>query len=94
MQAVPAATIPDYAASMDAMRQYLAQEDMKQPGNPEKFAEVVVDLVRGEGVATGKTVPFRVQLGSDCVEDVRGKCEEVMKQLDEWKEVGVSCGFE
>jgi len=48
---------------------------------------VIVDLVRGEGVAVGREVPFRIPLGSDCLETVRETCEGTLGALGEWDEV-------
>ncbi|KAJ9615700.1 hypothetical protein H2200_001776 [Cladophialophora chaetospira] len=65
----------------------LATENQRQPGDPGKLSEIVVDLVRREGVAKGREVPFRLPLGIDCFNDVQAKCEETLKLLEDWKDV-------
>ena len=50
-----------------------AMTDGNQPGDPRKGAERMVDVVRGEGMAEGKTdFPLRLPLGSDALELIRG----------------------
>lgn len=67
--------------------EYLARESERQPGDPVKLSEIVVDLVRGEGVAKGREVPFRLPLGIDCYDEIKAKCEETLKLLEDWKDV-------
>ncbi|KAG0702629.1 hypothetical protein DFH29DRAFT_999178 [Suillus ampliporus] len=58
-----------------------------QPGDPVKAMKVVVDVVRGEGVAAGREWPFYLVLGEDAERDVRNKCATMLKHLDEWQDV-------
>lgn len=82
--------IPDYEERSKARIEGLAGEDQNQPGDPEKLAEIVLDLVRGEGVAQGKEVPFRLPLGVDCYTDVKEKCEATLAMLETWVDVAKS----
>ncbi|KAJ8582665.1 hypothetical protein M405DRAFT_749909, partial [Rhizopogon salebrosus TDB-379] len=59
----------------------------KQPGDPMKAMKVVVDIVRGEGVAVGREWPLYLVLGEDAERDVRNKCTKILKHLDEWQDV-------
>ena len=61
-----------------------------QPGDTRKGAEVILDLVRGDGVAKGKEVPKSLVLGSDCFNAVEGICKAELQALTEWKEVIIS----
>ncbi len=65
----------------------LEGEDQKQPGDAEKGVRVIIDLVRQEGCAEGRDVPFRLPLGNDCYESVKEKCEETLALLESWKTV-------
>jgi len=56
-------------------------------GDPDKAAEAIVDVVRGEGVAKGRPWPEYLFLGEGVEEAVRGKCSKVLKVLDEWLDV-------
>ncbi len=79
--------IPDYAEKSKAFLKMLEGEDMAQPGDPEKGIKVVIDLVRKEGCAVGREVPFRLPLGADCYDDIKEKCEETLKLLRDWQHV-------
>jgi len=56
-------------------------------GDPDKAAEVIVDVVRGEGVAKGRPWPEYLFLGEGAEDAVRGKCSKALKVLDEWVDV-------
>ncbi|KAF2107052.1 hypothetical protein BDV96DRAFT_506887 [Lophiotrema nucula] len=72
----------------------LGKEDQRQPGDPKKFVEITIDVVREEGFAKGREVPFRLPLGIDCYDDVKSKCEETLRLLEEWKDVTTSTDFD
>ncbi|KAF8838181.1 NAD(P)-binding protein [Paxillus ammoniavirescens] len=61
--------------------------DGKQPGDPVKAMNAVVDVVRGEGVAAGKEWPLYLVLGRDAEIDIRNKCAKMIRHLDEWSDV-------
>jgi hypothetical protein len=86
--------IPEYAEMSKTLRTQLAGEDQNQPGDPVKLVGIILDLVRGEGVAEGREVPFRLPLGSDCYEDLKAKCEETLRLLEEWGPVIRSTDYE
>lgn len=60
-----------------------------QPGDPAKFAQVLVDVVKGQGVWEGKSWPegSRLVVGSDSEKDIRIKIESVEKGMREYKDV-------
>ncbi|PVI01290.1 NAD(P)-binding protein [Periconia macrospinosa] len=86
--------IPDYAEKSRAQMEGLVGEDQKQPGDPAKLVEIVLDLVREEGVAQGIEVPFRLPLGFDCYTDVKEKCEATLATLETWRNVATSTDME
>jgi len=61
--------------------------DNNQPGDIQKGAKVMLDVLTG---VLGREIPMRLILGSDAFSLVKGKCEETIKGLDEWKEISVS----
>ncbi|RMJ11499.1 hypothetical protein CDV36_008849 [Fusarium kuroshium] len=73
----------EYRALLDAA-------DNNQPGDVNRGAEIVVDVLTRTGVAEGKEVPVRLVLGKDCLNVVRDKCESTLKLISEWEEVAVS----
>jgi len=79
--------IPEYCEASKDFVHGLAMEDQTQPGNTEKAVEIILDLVRKEGCATGREVPFRIPLGTDCYESIEEKCEATLRLLDDWKTV-------
>ncbi|KZT18860.1 NAD(P)-binding protein [Neolentinus lepideus HHB14362 ss-1] len=85
--------IADYEQSVGATSKRLEGIDGKQPGDPKKAVEVMVDLVRGEGVADGKEIPLVVDLGSDCHQTVRDICQSTIERLDKWESVARSTDF-
>jgi hypothetical protein len=64
-----------------------------QPGDPLKGVEIMVDVVRGEGVAAGKPFPTSLSLGGDCFDVVKMESEAALARLEEWKEVTKSTDF-
>jgi hypothetical protein len=56
-------------------------------GDPDKAAEAIVDVVRGEGVAKGRPWPEYLFVGEGAEAAVREKCSKVLRVLDEWLDV-------
>jgi hypothetical protein len=53
----------------------------------------MIDVIKGEGLASGKPFPKVVALGSDCYKVVKEVSEEALKRLEEWKDVTFSTDF-
>ncbi|KAI2466859.1 NAD(P)-binding protein [Annulohypoxylon bovei var. microspora] len=79
--------IPDYKEASKAHVDGLAEEDRTQPGDAQKAVKIIADLVRKEGCADGKEVPFRFPLGADCYSTIKEKCEETLQLLQDWNHV-------
>ncbi|EKM54430.1 uncharacterized protein PHACADRAFT_210230 [Phanerochaete carnosa HHB-10118-sp] len=84
------ARIADYSEVYEKVLPGLAARNGKQPGDPKKGVEVMLDVVRGEGIAAGKRVPFAVGLGSDYYNIVTDILDAKKRELEEWKEVTYS----
>ena len=80
-------TIPEYTSLSQDHLKHLTQEDKAQRGDPAKLVEITIDLVRKEGIAKDKEIPFRLPLGADVYEDIKEKCEGTLRLLEEWKTV-------
>lgn len=89
-----ASRIPDYAQRSRDFDEYLANRSGQQAGDPEKGVAILLDLVRGEGVAEGREMPLRIALGVDGYEVIRDKCEKTLRDLEEWKDVSCSTNFD
>lgn len=78
---------------------YLRHTNGTQSGNPDRAANVIVDVVRGEGVMLTKEGNVRVWpgtlfLGSDSVRDVKVRCEGVLELLEEWGDVAKGIDYD
>ncbi|MBV7537456.1 SDR family NAD(P)-dependent oxidoreductase [Duganella sp. sic0402] len=76
--------IDAYAATVGKMRDFAADANHAQPGDPLKLADALLKL------ADSDQPPVRLQLGSDTVQRVRAKNQFVEKELAEWLDVALS----
>ncbi|MDV9172282.1 oxidoreductase [Streptomyces sp. W16] len=84
---VEPASIADYLAGAGPVREALAANDGRQPGDPVKAAKAIVDITE---VAEP---PLRLQLGADAIERVEAKLDLVRRELDQWRQVALSTGI-
>lgn len=88
--------IPDY----DSAREELARrvefaKKIPNKGDPAKGMDALVDVVRGEGRAEGKTgLPLWLFLGSDCIADIKARAARLQSTAEEWASVGSGLGKE
>ncbi|KDQ49764.1 hypothetical protein JAAARDRAFT_42602 [Jaapia argillacea MUCL 33604] len=82
--------IEDYKEMAEAGDAFVSGFHGKEPGSPAKATSIIVDIVRGEGMAEGKDVPLVLSLGRDCYGGVKKVCEDTLRRLEEWKEVSIS----
>ena len=86
--------IPEYTEIHQAMEAGVRGVSGNQPGDPEKAAERIVDVVRKEGMAAGKETPPRLPLGPDGLQQVRDKCLQTLKIIEEWEPLIVSTNLD
>ncbi|MBW4696014.1 MAG: SDR family NAD(P)-dependent oxidoreductase [Lyngbya sp. HA4199-MV5] len=86
--AAPDTLMDEYASSSGAMLQWLKDMDGKQPGDPDKAAAAMIQVVESDNP------PLRLALGADAVETIAAKLESVKAELDVWKQVSVDTAFE
>ena len=89
-----APSIPDYAEFNKGYQASVASLNENQPGDPRKATDWIVDVVRGEGIAAGKTLPNRLPVGTDAFDIMRGRCSEIVKICDEWEHIATDTKFE
>ena len=70
-----------------------AAYDGHQLGDPEKLVQVVLDVVRGEGVALGRELPLSLPLGSDTFNTIQETLCRTDKVLEDWEDVIKSTDF-
>jgi len=76
--------IDAYADTVGKMRDFAADANHAQPGDPIKLAEALLKL------ADSEQPPVRLQLGSDTAQRVRAKNQFVEKELSEWLDLALS----
>ncbi|KAI1872094.1 uncharacterized protein JN550_004297 [Neoarthrinium moseri] len=82
-----ASAIPDYLELSEGLLTRLKEQNQTQPGDPRKLVDIIIDMVREEGVANGREVPFRLPLGLDVYDDMKDKCTSTLKLLQDWQDV-------
>ncbi|KAF9017093.1 NAD(P)-binding protein [Hymenopellis radicata] len=79
--------IEDYKSFATHGDGVLRATNSKQPGDPRRGALIIVDVLHGEGSASGKTMPSSLLLGTDCYEAVQEELMKALKNQDEWADV-------
>lgn len=82
--------IADYDPVMEPLRNMLSAYNGKQPGDPEKGARVIVEILTKTGRVQGKALPGRIPLGSDALRVIGGFITDTRKTLEEWKDIADS----
>lgn len=77
----------------NALRAGLKAYNGNQPGDPEKAADIIVDIVKQEGVAKGRGFPKSLFLRCDCMGKIKEMCEETTKFLKEREDVSMNTDF-
>ncbi|KIK57758.1 hypothetical protein GYMLUDRAFT_75365 [Collybiopsis luxurians FD-317 M1] len=81
---------PDYDELRTTTSDWFASRHGKQPGDPVKAMNALVDIVRGEGVAQGRKWPSAgaaLLLGKDVEQDLYTKFDKLKATVTEWAEV-------
>jgi NAD(P)-dependent dehydrogenase (short-subunit alcohol dehydrogenase family) len=79
--------IDDYADTVGAARDLIAQLDGNQPNDPIRGAEAIIHAVESDDP------PLHLALGEDAIEAIRANLDEQRAELDAWAEVGGATGF-
>ncbi|RLN44446.1 hypothetical protein BBJ28_00006134 [Nothophytophthora sp. Chile5] len=91
---VPAkAPIDDFAALTTPLTSHVANFSGKQPGDPARAAQLMVEALTKSGRCAGKKLPSRLLLGKDAVKLGEGVLEQNKRELDEWAELAASTDF-
>lgn len=84
---ISSASIDDYNATAGAMRGVAVGFNHQQPGDPERLAEVLLEL------ADASNPPVRLPLGSDTVAAIEAKHAADARLLETWRKVATSTDF-
>lgn len=79
--------LADYAATVGATAQFQRNFNGKQPGDPDKAAQAIIEVV------SLPDPPLRLLLGSDAVNAVEASDQERLKQLDKWRRLSKSTDY-
>ncbi|SJL13117.1 related to ketoreductases [Armillaria ostoyae] len=85
--------IDDYREITEKVESGLQASNGTQLGNPEKGVQIMLNVVRGEGVAQGKEFPKSLLMGSDTFAVVQDKIQGYLKLQKEWESVSKSTDF-
>ena len=78
---------PAYAESLGGFRKALIETDGQQPGDPQKAAKLIVEMVNADNP------PLRLPLGEVCMKTMRQKLEAVKQDLDAWETASRATAF-
>jgi NAD(P)-dependent dehydrogenase (short-subunit alcohol dehydrogenase family) len=79
--------IDDYADTVGAARELIAQLDGNQPNDPTRGAEAIIRAIESTDP------PLHLALGEDAIEAIRANLDEQRAELDAWAEVGGATEF-
>jgi NAD(P)-dependent dehydrogenase (short-subunit alcohol dehydrogenase family) len=85
--AVSPNAIADYAETAGAMREFAANANHTQPGDPAKLADALLTMVNSPNP------PLRMPFGSDTVALIESENAKVAEELAKWRELAVSTDF-
>lgn len=74
-----------YAGHRAAMVAVAKAMDGNERGDVRKGVELMVDVIRGEGCASGRKIPPRLPIGDDAVRVIEGTCNNMLKVIDAWR---------
>jgi hypothetical protein len=77
--------IEDYRQLSEDMDKAFADLNGTQLGDPKKGVNLIIDVVKGDHGAMTKTWPSSLPLGSDAIELIRKKCENTLREINEWE---------
>lgn len=79
--------MPEYEPTVGKFLKFLNTIEGKQPGDPEKAADAIVQMVRSANP------PLRLALGKYAYSKFRKKIASLSQELDDWEDLGVNTDF-
>ena len=79
--------LPDYEASVGKFGGFLSKMDGRQPGDPDKAAAAILDLLNKE------KPPFRFVIGAYANSTFAQKISSMEAEMNAWKEKGLPTDF-
>jgi len=78
---------PAYADSLGGFRKTLIETDGTQPGDPQKAARLIIEMVDSDNP------PLRLPLGEVCMNSMRQKLEAVKHDIETWEKASRATAF-
>ena len=94
---IGAASIPDYAELNENLQAGItARAGPSNPwgGDPRKATDRVVDMVRSEGKAAGRSIPDRFPVGAMAVTMIKELCAKKIDICNEWGDMTSDTQFD
>ena len=85
--------IEDFRPVMEPLRRVFEVYNHNQPGDPVKGSQLIVEALTYSGRCEGRTLPWRLGMGSDYVKTVEGILEAEKRELEDWRELSLSTDF-
>ncbi|KAH9899162.1 NAD-P-binding protein [Cubamyces lactineus] len=82
--------ITNYDEMRDTAKARLAAVEKTFRGDPAKAMELLVDVVRGEGKAAGKSWQLYLPIGGAATDAISGKATKMIEVVNEWRDVVAS----
>ncbi|KAL1948959.1 hypothetical protein VTO73DRAFT_10765 [Trametes versicolor] len=86
--------IPAYNTTREGTKIGIAGAGARFRGDPKRAMELLVDVVRREGRATGRPWPLYLPMGELAEAGIRSKATKMLGVLDAWKDVICDLNFE
>ena len=77
-----------YEGTVGRVRGFIGQLDGNQAGDPEKLAQVILQL------ADSENPPLHLPIGKDSVDSFRKKVAQMNQEVDEWEAISSSTDYE
>lgn len=83
-------SIPEYQSIMEGLGQMAQAMYGNSSGDADKCCNLVIDVLKGEGIAAGRTMPLQIPVGLDSYETISRLAADMVKTCEDWKDVSCS----
>jgi hypothetical protein len=77
----------EYKEFFAVVQEAIEWRNGRQPGDTQKAAQRMIDVVKCEGMAAGRPIPKRLPLGSESLKIIKDKCFETLRICNEWEDL-------
>lgn len=86
--------IADYNEMRDGIAEFVRGMNGTQAGDPDKAVSIMIDVVKGEGIAEGKPLPARLPIGPDMLQIMKERCANNLEICKEWETIICSTNYD